>query len=185
MWVIFFLVCVNFIFDCYGLYSFINVKTNFVSFNLFVLIETFLLFIFYRTILTNINIKQVLIVIISLFFAFWLYEFFTKGQQSFVWHCVTVENIFILVFAIYYYYEKIFLLNKAFIYTNPRFWIVTAYFINTAGTFFLMLYIPALNATGQLKFYALNYAVIIIRNILLAVAMSMGNNNQKEKFQLT
>ena len=116
-----------------------------------------------------------------MFLVFWIYEFIKGGQEKFLYSCVTFENIFILVFAIYYYYEKIFLLNKSFIYTNAKFWIVSAYFINTAGTFFLLLYIPALTAKGQLKFYALNYMFMIIRTILLCIAMFMKNDKLEKQ----
>jgi len=90
-----------------------------------------------------------------------------------------------MVSAIYFYYEEIFLLNKPFIYLNPNFWIVSAYFLNASGTFFLLLYIPDLNATGQLKYYALNYMFLIIRSILLSIAMCMPDKDkQKEQFKI-
>ncbi|MDQ6813677.1 MAG: hypothetical protein M3040_08075, partial [Bacteroidota bacterium] len=184
--VIFYLLVINFLTDVYGIYSLIIVRTNFVSFNLYVLIETCTLYIFFRSIISDNFIKKVLSYLLLLFIGFWIFMFVKGGQKEFLYNCSTAENIFILVCAIYYYYEKIFLLNQSFIYTNSRFWVVSAYFINASGTFFLVLYIPDLNAAKQLKYYVLYYMFLIIRSILLSIAMFMKNNDeQKQKFKIT
>jgi hypothetical protein len=178
--VIFYLLIINFINDLYGFYRLWQLKSNIVNFNCYVLIETLFIYVFYRKILSNHFIKRVLSATTIVFVAFWLFEFITVGPTHPLYYCVTYENIFIISFAIYFYYEKIFLVSDALIYNNTKFWTVSAFFVNAAGTFFLLLYIPTLPTQDQAAYYILNYIFTIIRTILLCIAMLMNNENSKE-----
>ncbi|MGI8634590.1 MAG: hypothetical protein ACR2KZ_04220, partial [Segetibacter sp.] len=71
-------------------------------------------------------------------------------------------------------------LNNALIYNNIKFWTVAAFFVNAAGTFFLLLYIPTLPTRDQAAYYILSYIFTTIRTILLCIAMLMNNDNSKE-----
>lgn len=184
--VIFLLLIANFITDIYSLYQLFRLDTNFVAFNIYLLFETLCLFIFFRNIIKEKKVKKALSFIISVFVVFWIYDFAKFGRKEFLYNSVTFENIFILVFAIYYYYEQIIKSNSALIYTQTRFWVVSAYLVYISGTFFLLLYIPSLDSKQQVKFYLLNYLFIIIRTILLSIAMFMKDNNgQKENYRIT
>jgi hypothetical protein len=184
--VIFFLLFVNLSTDVYGLYCVLKVQTNFISFNLNLLIETICLCIFYTKIIREDHVKKIIYAVLFIFLIFWGFEFTKLGKNNFLYDCVTFENILVIVFAIYYYYEQIFKLNTAFIYKYPIFWVVTAYFITAAGTFFLLLYITSFNPNLQQSIYVLNYIFVIIRTILLCIAMFSNNNNilQKQKYNL-
>jgi len=51
-------------------------------------------------------------------------------------------------------------------------WIVTAFFIYIAGTFFLYLFIPSFNINEQREYYDIfNSIFTIIRTVLLCVAV--------------
>ncbi|HSU51602.1 MAG TPA: hypothetical protein VLJ41_13450 [Segetibacter sp.] len=93
-----------------------------------------------------------------------------------------------MLVATYFYYEKIFLLNEPLIYDNTTFWVVSAFFLNAAGTFFLLLYISTLpSKEDQEGYYNLNYVFTILRTILLSIAMLMKNtslDNQKHPINL-
>ncbi len=179
--VIFYLLIINFFNDLYGVYRLFQLKPNILNFNFYILIETLFIYVFYRKILSDHFIKHVLSAISIIFVAFWLFEFISFGQSRFLYYCVTYENIFIILFAIYFYYEKIFLLNNALIYNNIKFWTVAAFFVNAAGTFFLLLYIPTLPTRDQAAYYILSNIFTIIRTILLCIAMLMNNDNSKNK----
>lgn len=185
--VIFFLLIINFLTDIYGIYSLANLKSNFISFNAYQLIETICISFFYKEILDYKYINKIITAIISLFFIFWIFEFIKLGKTEFLYNCITIENIFIIVFAVFYYIEQIIQLNKNDLYVSPQFWVVTAFFISAAGTFFLLLYIPSVDFKNQFKYYNfINYIFVIIRNILLAVAMFMKTNvPEKQKIKQT
>jgi len=95
--------------------------------------------------------------------------------------CINFENISILSFSIYYYYTVTIKKNISYIYEETKFWIVTAYFLNSAGTFFLYLYISSLNRDDIEKYYTLNYVFTIIRTIVLSVALLMKPPNKVDR----
>lgn len=182
--VVFFLLIINFLADIYGLYSFYTDVSNIISFNVYLALETSFLIIFFFKILISPFVKKVLMFLFAIFLVFWIYEFIKNGKNEFLYNCVIFENISILGLALYYYYEQIIKVNSAFIYVQTRFWVVAAYLVYIAGTFFLLLYIPSLNSKEQVKYYVLNYVFVIIRTMLLSVAMFMKNNTEKQKFKL-
>lgn len=83
----------------------------------------------------------------------------------------TLENILILLTVIYFYYEQIIKVNLLNIFSQSQFWVVTAYFLYFAGTFFLILYIPSLNQKEQEQYYVMNYLFTIVRTLILCIAM--------------
>ncbi|WP_147203966.1 hypothetical protein [Segetibacter aerophilus] len=177
---------INLIVDLYGIYLLWTHKPNSYSFNIYTLIETVFLCVFYRKIIPNNIVKTLLLAFIAFFTVFWFIEIFIYTPKEFLWICVTVENIFIMATAIYYYYEQIFVLNKAFIYRYTNFWIVAAFFVNAAGTFFLLLYLSSLPPDVRENYYVINYLFTIIRSILLCIAFFRKNDNiEKQKFILT
>jgi len=179
--VIFFLLSFVFVCDLLSLYLQWQHKENFVIYNLLILIEGVFLGIFFYQILSAKLIKRLLLVIGFGFISYWLYNFFTIGTSKYIESGVTIENICILAFAIYYYYEQIIKLNTTFIYSQPRFWVVSAYLIYIAGTFFLLLYLPSFSSKDQEKYYVLNYVFVIIRTILLSFAMVMKTDKPPSK----
>lgn len=184
--VILFLLIINFISDLYGLYSIVNRLANFTSFNIFILIETISIYLFFSKISTNSFIKKTILILLSIFIIFWCYQFLKYGHKVFLLNCAILEYTTVLILVINYYFEQIIKGNSIYVYSKPRFWIVSAYFVYISGTFFLILYIPTLRYEEQLKYYMLNYVFVIIRTILLSIAMFMKDNNSiKQNFTLT
>lgn len=184
--VVFFLLLITLLTDVYALYTIANNRNNVFSFNINVLAETLFLFAFFYLNLGNKSVKRILFFISCFFLVFWLLRFIKEGQHTFLYSCAILENTSVLFLALYYYFEKIAIVNFAYIYIDKKFWIVTAYFVYIAGTFFLLLYIPTVKFEEQLKYYVLNYIFVIVRTILLSIAMFMKNNNaQGQKFKLT
>lgn len=147
-------------------------KSNFLFYNIFLLIETLSLYYFFSGIITSLFFKKILFVLSIIFTVFWTFSHLKFGDKSYFYGSVIFENLSILPIAIFYYYEQMILISSAFIYAESIFWIVTAYFIYFSGTFFLYLYIPTLNVDEQEYYYnILNSIFIIIRTVLLCVAI--------------
>lgn len=172
---------IGFACDLLSLYLQTQQKENFLAYNINILIEGGSLGIFFYQILYNRRIKQLLFVIGFGFISYWLYKFLTNGDSDYLNTCVTIENICILTFALYYYYEQIVKINTTSIYSQPRFWIVTAYLIFIAGTFFLLLYLPTFSLEDRGKYYVLNYVFLILRTVLLSFAMLMKTDKPPSK----
>ncbi len=186
--VIFFLLSLGFVCDLYALYLLYQHKVNYLTYNLFILVEGVFIGIFFYQILDAKLIKRILLVTGIGFTIYSLYKFFSIGDQVYLNSCLTIENISILAFAVYYYYEQIIKINTTFIFNQPRFWIVTAYLISIAGTFFLSLYLPTFNNEDQEKYYVLNYIFVILRTILISFAMLMkteGTTTRKNNLKVS
>ncbi len=162
-----------FINDVYALYLlYYRHKSNFLFYNIVLLIETICLYYFFYLIIKDHFFKKILFFISIIFTVFWVFSFFKFGNKSYYWSCINFENISVLAIAIFYYYEQIIIINSAFIYAESVFWVVTAYLIYIAGTFFLYLYIPSFNSEEQKNYYdILNSIFTIIRTVLISVAI--------------
>ncbi len=184
--VIFFLILLSFISDLYGIYAILQQKGNFIFYNTFILIETLSLYYFFSTIIKSTFIKKIIFFLEAAFTFIWLWLLLKNGKNVYFTNCLNIENISVLALIIYYYYEQVIVLN------NPsgfpaRFWVVTAYFIYIAGTFFLFLYLPSLDTADQEKYYFINYLFTIIRTILLSIAMCINEKppTPERKYVLT
>ncbi len=175
--VVFFLLAVTFIIDLYGLYTISNHKDNFLSYNIHLLVEGICFSIFFYQIFRNRPIRKIIYGTGGFFILYWLYKFIkVGGTDVFLGTCETIKNVLIFAFAIYYYYERVIKTNEISVFSRPAFWVVTAYLIYIAGTFFLLLYLPSLSKPDQEKYYILNYVFVVIRTIVLSVAMFMKSN---------
>ena len=185
LWAIFCLLIFTIFADVYGLYTFYLDISNILAFNVFLIIETSLLYYFFFQLFLTRLIKQLLIFLFCFFLLFWTVEFFNYGTKQFLFYGAIFENITVLAFIIYFYYEQLIKFNSTLIYYQSRFWVVSAYLVYIAGTFFLLLFMTSLNSKDQVKYYVLNYVFVIIRTILLSIAMFVRNNEGKNKFKIT
>lgn len=112
--------------------------------------------------------------------------FISKGMKSFLDDVVNIEYLLILVFSIFFYYRQLKYNVHQAAYHNPHFWIVSAYLIYTAGTFFLFLLLSKLSEQEQGNYYVVNYIFLIIKTVLLSIGMFIKSSPERpKKFQLT
>jgi hypothetical protein len=176
----------GFVHDAYGVYSIWTRRENIVIYNIFILFETLALFTFLLQLVVNRIAKVAVAAVAVLFFVFWIALWIKIGHNRYYNNFLTFQNFFLILFILYYYFERLTSPNAQIIYTQPSFWVVTSYLIFTSGTFFLILYYPSLNVAEREQVYLLNYIFAIIKTILLTVAMFMKNNPEpRKKFQLT
>lgn len=182
--VIFCLLVLSHLLDLYGLYRTQHGRDTYVTFNINILLECLFLLWFFYLVLYNKYIRKAIFFVFAAFLIVWTYTFGKVGRQTFLDNFVIIENVTILLLALSYYFEQIVIENFTFLHIPQRFWIVSAYLVYVAGTFFLTLYLPSLSNDEGTKYYVLNYVFVIIRTILLTIAMFMKNENpQKQKFK--
>lgn len=170
--VIFFLLVFVFLIDAYSVIQLLFLKqANFILNNTLLFFETLTLYFIFSKILLNNLVKKIIYTLAILFSLGWVVSFAYIRLHAYFDFCSNFENISILLLALYYYYEQVVSISTPFIYKEPYFWIVSAYFIYSAGVFFLFLYIPSLSIDESGKFYWLNYVFTIIRSLLLSIAM--------------
>ena len=172
--------------DVFSIYLASHKKANFVPYNWFVLIETLLLYYFFNKTLLLTFTKRIVYFFSFCFPIIWFAYYRKLGTIGYVDTAVTYENISIIILTIFYFYEQINKAQSSVVYNQPSFWIVAAYLIYSAGTFFLFIYIDSLHRNDQQKYYVLNYLLLIFKFILLSIAMLMKNEPPARKnFQLT
>lgn len=183
--VIFWLLVVGFFTDLLNNYISSKSESTIYIANIFTLVETqFLVYFFYR-ILRSKLVKKVLLISAALFTVFWAMLYVEAGQSQHLKSIFAVEAIGIILLSIFYFYEQLSFPDTPFVYMQPRFWVVTAYLIYTAGTFFLFLYLDSLELHLQRQYYLLNSLFLIFKTILLSIGMFMTQKLPKKKFKLT
>lgn len=184
--VIFWLLVIGFFTDALNNYISSEGRSTIYIANIFTLIETqFVVFFFYK-ILHSPLAKKIIAISAGLFFVFWAILYFREGHIHLLESIFAIEAIGIISLSVYYFYEQLKVPDTPFVYMQPRFWVVTAYLIYTAGTFFLFLYLDSLELDLQKKYYLLNSVFLILKTILLSIGMFMTKKlPEKKKFQLT
>ncbi len=119
---------------------------------------------------------QILIVTFLAFFclAIWI-SFFSASIYSITSLLDGIKGVFTISFCIYFFYDQLRKPDSILLYTTQLFWIIIAFLIYVAGTFFLYLLAEneIENPAFRNNYVIINSAFIIIKNILLCVAMTM------------
>ena len=91
-----------------------------------------------------------------------------------------IESIIIITLCIYYLFSQIKGSNSSLIYSTFNFWVVIAFLIYFAGTFFLYLFADNMisNPSFHKIYFIINITFNILKNILLSVAMTMKLNEE-------
>jgi hypothetical protein len=154
--------------------------------NIFALVETLFLLHFFSKILLTDLVKKLIKVSAVIFSVAWLIFFVLYGKSKILEAILPVEAITIIILSIYFFYEQMSKPESPIVYMQARFWVVIAYLIYTAGTFFLFLYFDSLPLEKQKELYILNNGFLILKSILLSIAIFMKDNKStRTKFQLT
>ncbi len=103
-------------------------------------------------------------------------SFATTSSDAFTSPLDGIKGVFTITLCIYFFYDQLKKTDSFLLYTTQTFWIVIAFLIYIAGTFFL--YLLAQNQIHEKSFQnnyeIINSSFIIIKNILLCVAMTMA-----------
>lgn len=184
--VIVFIVAAGFVFDLYSTWETSRDNgANYSILNFFTLLETLALLYFFSKILKNTKAKIVVGILSGFFLLVWVLLKFKTSFNTFDDTSIALEAIIIISLSVYYLFEQIIKPQAFFLYTQPRFWVVVAYFIYMAATFFLFLFLNSLSAEEQSKYLVLNSIFLIIKTIFLSIAMFMKNTPPKpKKFEL-
>lgn len=111
-----------------------------------------------------------------LFFAFSIYDYtLATNSTTFSYQPLAAECLILLIYIIYFFYEKIQISTSIPIYQTNIFWIIVAFTIYSSGNFFLFLY--SNNAIKNQEFFfqfTLIYSTFtILKNIFLCVGLAI------------
>ena len=126
-------------------------------------------------------IRKVLQIIVVVFIIFSFVDHFYITQEN---YSTGVQAVLILIMCIYYFYNQLKKPNSFLIYNSINFWIIIAFLIYMAGTFFL--YVIAENMVADKQFTRMygiiNFSFNLFKNILLSIAMLMREDKKTDNY---
>lgn len=174
----------------FTIYSFINdsivlkleasLDNNAIIYRLLSLYTIIEFYVFSLLIFWNLKIKglRIFIICISpLFIIFSIFQFLNSTSYYIDSLSITIENLIIICFTIFYFYEQLVLPQQNFIYSSFRFWIILGILIYSTGTFFFFLQSDKLTDDQWKDWSLINYFCTILKIIFFSVAILMKKEN--------
>lgn len=184
VWVIFFYILYCAINEFINLYlQQTNSRFSLYLFNFFTIIEFSFISYYFLLIFKDRTRTRTLIKILWIGFTLYAIASIAFNEEAEYWDsmAIGIESLIILVLSSYYLFIKIKRTNNLSFYTNFHFWVAITFLIYFSGTFFLNIMADALreNPEYQLLYFGINIGFNILKNVMLAVAMTMKLNITK------
>ena len=150
---------------------------------LYTLTEYILFAIFLQLNYLNKTAKSIIIFSIFPFLFFCIYDFFLNGSR-FSPYPLLIEFMAFIIFIIYFFYERMKIIESTPTYLSINFWICVGLFLYFTGNFFFL--ICSNNITDKILINQIRYIytlVTITKNIILSCALfandfTVINNNE-------
>lgn len=94
---------------------------------------------------------------------------------------IGIETIIILSFSFGFLYEKMNDPKTLFVYNDYRFWIVLAFMIYLAGSFFIYIFANQIPRSDLPRYWIFTYIFYVIKNILFSIAILIFCFQKTEK----
>jgi hypothetical protein len=148
-------------------------NSEFLGFRIFTIVEYIFIAYYLYINISSATYRRIIIWVSSLFLAFCLFDLFTSKSNTFDSLPAGIEGMLVIVFSLFYLFEKIKQPNSLFLYSTSGFWIIVALIIYFSGTFFLFIYSQSyFNDPDFQREYSLMIAIFnILRNIIFAIAI--------------
>ncbi len=140
--------------------------------------------VFYHN-LTKKIVKQIILYVPIFFISFSIIDYIISDRDKFSFVPLVAECLILLIYIIYFFYEKIQVNTFVPIYQTNMFWIAVAFTIYFSGNFFLFLYSNNAVKNDQFRFqYTLIYSTFaILKNILLCIGIVIKQPKEDTKHQ--
>lgn len=172
---VFFYYCITLtLFVIVSAFSLYILKSKTLYFNiirLYTIIEYSLFARFLYLVYKNKTAKKIVILSIIPFFLFCAIDFLIN-TSNFNNYPLLVEFLSLIVFIIYYLYEKMKTEVQNPLYLSPTFWICVAMFMYFTGNFFFLIFAGSSSDETFVFQLKIIYSVVtIVKNILLCIAL--------------
>ena len=178
-WIFFYVLTIGLLVDLSCLYLIKNALSTLWLINLFTLVESELLFLFFLLLFDkNKLFKNITLIFAIAYLGIWITNNLIIGSiYKYDYLTQTIEFILLLFLCLLYYYQKAKISDEIFIYNTYEFWLVTALLIYCSGTFFSFFIPININEkTGDaILFEYISRIGNILKNILIAIAFCMQN----------
>lgn len=130
-------------------------------------------------------LKKIILYSIPLFILYAVVDYALADTKQFNNHSNIVSAFLLILYLIYYFYDKMKTVLRYPLYESISFWICVGFFINYTGIFFFILFI---NSSTDKEFVVLMnsiYGIVTItKNVLLCVALFADERIDQEQDEL-
>lgn len=123
------------------------------------------------------SLKRIILIAIPIFLLFSLYQYISGLSDKIDSLSITVENLILICFTLFYFFEQLVEPQDKFVYTSFRFWIILGILIYSTGTFFFFLQSDKLSDDQWKDWSLINYFCTILKIIFFSVAILMKKEN--------
>ncbi|MFT3950286.1 MAG: hypothetical protein QM763_25190 [Agriterribacter sp.] len=139
--------------------------------------------VFFFKITASAKFKKIIIGITSLTCGYLLFSIFTSPSDDFDSIPAGLTSLVLLIYSIYYLFERMSDPTSLDIFSSPIFWVVVAVMIFAAGTFFPFLY--AKNNIEDENFRSsydlIHDTLYIVKNVIFSFAIMTRDNRDKHR----
>ena len=135
--------------------------------------EYILISYFLYLLIRNKIVKKIILFLTIPYLIFSVYDFFKFGNQTFSNDPSLVEFLILILFIIFFLFEKMQYSIDVPVYQTINFWISVGLFVYFTGTFFYILLVKNTNNSDinlKKQLLIINSVVIIIKNVILGFA---------------
>jgi hypothetical protein len=123
-----------------------------------------------------------LIISLSVIFLIVVILNYQSGKQQVIDSLpIGIETILFLLFAFYYLYEQMNILDESFIYSRFHFWIVIGSMIYLGGSFFIYIFANNVDVHILDDYWFLTYLFYIVKNIFFLISTWIHSREKKTK----
>lgn len=167
--IVFYYSCILFLTDTATF--FLSMKAVIFSYFIFTNIEYLLFSSLFYILITNTQLKKIIIISNAAFIIFSITYFMIVGNHALDSIPIGVETIFILFFAFFYLYEQMESTSQTLIYDRYAFWFVAGIMIYLAGSFFIYIFSNQVDKETRYLYWMFTNLFTIVKNILFAIGI--------------
>ncbi len=138
-------------------------------------------FIIYHLIKSSL-LRTIIIFVSPIFVLYSIIQYFTSSTTNIDSLTITVENIIILSFCLFFFYEQLDVPEVTFIYLSYKFWLVLAILIYSTGTFFFFMFSSSMSNDQWETWSLINYVFSILKNAFFSIAIIMKKDNSDNNY---
>jgi hypothetical protein len=173
IWVIFLSVILSALTD--SIYNLARTSLNPLYFyGAFTIIE-YSLFAFFLYLSFSKKLFKIVLIVLSLaFYVIALSTFFIKNKEDFDSLSASAEAVLIIVYSIFYLYDRVNDPSVLLVYNTKNFWIVLAFLIYFSSTLFLFIYATAMTNQEHKSYWNINNFFDELKNVLFSIGFIMN-----------
>jgi len=155
---------------------------------IFLVSEFTLISFVFRYNINSLVVKKIMAIAPFLFFAFSVYDFIISKPGNFSFVPLAVECLILIIYIIYFFFEKIQINTSIPLYTTYIFWFAVAFILYSSGNFFLFLYSNAFSSAERKSIvfnnqYTLIYSTFtVLKNVFLCIGILLTQKKKKEPY---